>query len=305
MKNKINFIVGPTAIGKSTLGIKLAKKIKGEIINADSMQVYSNLKILTARPTKEDHLKVPHHLYGFVNGMERYNVAKWSQKIFNLITNNDKKNIPSIVVGGTGMYIDILLNGIVDLPDIPESLKKKSEKLIIESGLNNFIEIIKKFDLQSLKKISNKDYSRLRRIWEVYNFTGTPLSVWVKNKNKFFLDKSHCNIYLFTPIREKIYQSVNDRFKKMITNGAIEEVQDLNFLKLDKSLPIMRAHGVPEISNYLSKKLTLNDMIIKGQQVTRNYVKRQLTWWRSSTLPIERKFDKFPNEIDVNLINFD
>ena len=298
------FIVGPTAIGKSTLAIKIAKKFNGEIINADSMQVYSNLNILTARPSKQEQDSIPHHLYGYVEGSIRYNVATWCNDTNSIIKKNNNKGIYSIIVGGTGMYIEKLLNGLVQIPPIPESIKKESEKLLIKIGINNFIEKVKNIDEKSLNKISKNDTSRLRRIWEVHKYTHKTLSFWLNNKNLNFLSNQSYQIYFFTPDRKKIYNRVNQRFIDMIDSGAVEEVKKLNTLDLDKSLPIMRAHGVPEISSYLSGKTSLEECIHMGQQVTRNYVKRQLTWWRSSSLENLKCFDQFPSEIDTNLLNF-
>ena len=302
MNSSSYFICAPTATGKSSLAIRLAKKIGGKIINADSMQVYSNLEILTARPSKSDHKEVDHLLYGYVNGSERYNVAKWCNDISIIISKNKKENIPSIIVGGTGMYINSLINGIVDIPAISESYKCKSYDLFEKIGLQNFIKEIELFDSVSLQKISLNDSSRIRRIWEVYNSTGISLSDWRKKGNKKYINNFSYRLILFTPIREKIYQNVNNRFKKMINSGAIEEVQELLYLNLDKSLPVMRAHGVPEISNFLNKIYNLDECIDKGQQATRNYVKRQLTWWRSSSLAIDQAFNEFPDDIDENLI---
>jgi tRNA dimethylallyltransferase len=293
------FICAPTATGKSSLAIRLAKKIGGKIVNADSMQVYSNLEILTARPSKTDHEKVEHLLYGYINGSERYNVAKWIRDISKII---NKSKAPLIIVGGTGMYIKSLIEGIVDIPTINENFKKESEFLLQKIGLENFIKKIMNFDSESLKNISFNDNSRVRRIWEVYNSTGISLSDWKKKKNKKYINDFNYKIFLFNPLRDKIYQNVNIRFKEMLKSGAIEEVQKLLNLNLDKTLPVMRAHGVPEISNYLNKKCTIEECIDRGQQVTRNYVKRQLTWWRSSSLGIDQVFDVFPNDIDENMI---
>ena len=200
------------------------------------------------------------------------------------------------------MYIDTLLNGLIDIPAISETYKKRSGDLLKEIGLNNFKKIVTKFDKEALNNISINDTTRFRRIWEVYQSTGITFSEWEKKQNKKFLKNSSYNIYLFTPPREQIYQNVNNRFNKMLKNGAIEEVKKLNNLKLDTSMPIMRAHGVPEISNYLKNELSLEECIVKGQQVTRHYVKRQLTWWRSSSLRIHQVFNQFPKEIDANLI---
>ncbi len=298
------FIVGPTAIGKSALAIKLAEKLNGEIINADSMQVYLNLSILTARPSKKDQKLIPHYLYGYIDGSIRYNVASWCKDINNIIKNNNKKGVYSIIVGGTGMYVDKLLNGLAQIPSIPESIKKKSEKLLLEIGINDFINKVKNIDEKSLNKISKNDTNRLRRIWEVHEHTYKTLTFWLNNKNLNFLSNQEYQLYLFTPDRKKIYNQVNQRFINMVDSGAIDEVKKLNALNFDKSLPIMKAHGVSEISNYLSGKTTLEECIHKGQQVTRNYVKRQLTWWRSSSLDNLKCFDKFPDEIDTNLLNF-
>jgi len=202
------------------------------------------------------------------------------------------------------MYVDKLLRGLVQIPSIPESIKKESENLLLKIGINNFIDKVKNIDEKSLNKISKNDTSRLRRIWEVHKYTHKTLTFWLDNKNLNFLSNQEYQLYLFTPDRKKIYNRVNQRFINMVDSGAIEEVKKLNTLDFDKSLPIMRAHGVPEISSYLSGKTSLEECIHKGQQVTRNYVKRQLTWWRSSSLENLKCLDQFPSEIDTNLLNF-
>ena len=306
MLNNLNqtlyFIAGPTCIGKSSLAIRLAKKINGVIINADSMQVYSNLNILTARPSKKDLLEIKHELYGYVDAAVRYNVSNWCNDVLKIIKNNEENNLPSIIVGGSGMYIDSLLNGLIPIPPIPEKYKNDSLSLLNEVGTKKFTEIINKFDSESLSKISLQDSSRMRRIWEVYKSTGKKYSYWINKKNKIFLKNFSNKIFLFIPPRDDIYKKINLRFNTMINEGAIEEVKKLISLNLDVSLPIMKAHGVPEITNYLCGKIDLEECIKKSQQVTRNYAKRQLTWWRSSRLSINKVFDQFPNEIDEKLI---
>ena len=306
MLNNLNqtlyFIAGPTCIGKSSLAIRLAKKINGVIINADSMQVYSNLNILTARPSKKDLLEIKHELYGYVDAAVRYNVSNWCNDVLKIIKNNEENNLPSIIVGGSGMYIDSLLNGLIPIPPIPEKYKNDSLSLLNEVGTKKFTEIINKFDSESLSKISLQDSSRMRRIWEVYQSTGKKYSYWINKKNKIFLKNFSNKIFLFIPPRDDIYKKINLRFNTMINEGAIEEVKKLISLNLDVSLPIMKAHGVPEITNYLCGKMDLEECIKISQQVTRNYAKRQLTWWRSSRLSINKVFDQFPNEIDEKLI---
>ena len=300
----IYFIVGPTAIGKSSLAVKVAKKLNGQIINVDSMQVYENLNILTARPSDQEMKEIKHHLYGHIKGSERYNVARWCEETSVIIKNCSKNNIPTVVVGGTGLYVDKLINGLVDIPSIPEDYKIKSEELLLNKGIKKFYNTVSEFDSEALKKINPNDLNRLKRIWEVFMYTKIPMSNWIKNKTKKFLDNPKYLLYLFLPDREKNYERVNKRFVKMIDNGAVEEVKQLLKLNFNKSLPVMRAHGVPEISLYLDKKIDLKKCINKGQQVIRNYVKRQHTWWSSTNLRIHQQINHFPDEIDINSMNF-
>ena len=301
----IYFIVGPTAIGKSSLAIKVAKKFNGQIINVDSIQVYENLNILTSRPNEKEIIEVKHHLYGHIKGSERYNVARWCEEASVIIKNCSKKNIPTVVVGGTGLYVDKLINGLVDIPSIPENYKKLSEELLLNKGIKKFYNTVSEFDSEALNKINPNDSNRLKRIWEVFMYTKIPMSNWIKNKTKKFLDNPKYLLYLFLPDREKNYERVNKRFVKMIDHGAVEEVKQLLKLNFNKSLPVMRAHGVPEISLYLDKKIVLEECINKGQQVTRNYVKRQHTWWSSTNLRIHQQINHFPDEIDINSMKFD
>ena len=302
MIKTIYLIAGPTASGKSKFSVDLAKKINGVVINSDSMQVYKNLEILTARPNKKEMQNIDHYLYGYVNGVERYNVEKWCNDAAKIINETFERNSYPILVGGTGLYTHTLINGLIDIPAIPESIKNESEKIIKEFGKDFLINQIQKFDPRSLKEVNSNDTVRLRRIWEVYESTGKKFSEWKLNENKQFIRNFNVKIFLFLPDREKNYQIVDSRFVKMLNEGGIEEVKKLLELDLDDSLPIMRAHGVPEIKKYLTNKCSLEECISKGQQVTRNYVKRQHTWWNSSNLQIFQKFDKFPTEIDLNSI---
>ena len=305
MIDTVYVIAGPTATGKSDLSISLANKINGAVINADSMQVYKNLEILTARPSSSEMKNIDHHLYGFVDGNERYNVERWCNDATEIIKQTSANNLFPILVGGTGLYINALINGLIDLPYIPEAIKIESEKIIYEYGKDFLISQIKNVDPDSLKEINHNDTIRLRRIWEVFESTGKKFSEWKLNKNKKFISNYKFKILLFLPDREKNYQVVNYRFVNMMKRGAVEEVKRLLELDLNDSLPVMRAHGVPEIKKYLANEISLEECISKGQQVTRNYVKRQHTWWNSSKLDIFQKFDKFPSEIDLNSIKID
>ena len=298
-------IAGPTAAGKSKFSLDLAKKLNGIIINSDSMQVYKNLSILTARPTTEEMNNVEHSLYGYVDGGKRYNVVKWCKDASKVIEVSFEKNTTPILVGGTGLYINTLINGIINIPSIPEEIKIESERILTKFGKDFLINQIKNIDPDSLKEININDNVRLRRIWEVFETTGKKFSEWKLNENKTFIKNYNFKLILFLPDRKKNYEIVNSRFIKMINGGAIEEVKSLLGDHLNESLPVMRAHGVPEIKKYLENETTLEECIVKGQQVTRNYVKRQHTWWNSSKLEIFHKFDKFPDEIDINLVKFE
>ncbi len=305
MIKTVYVIAGPTATGKSELAISLGKIINGAVINSDSMQVYKNLEILTARPSSSEMKNIDHHLYGFVNGSERYNVERWCNDATEIIKKISANNLTPILVGGTGLYINTLINGLIDLPPIPEKIKIESEKIFQEFGKDFLINQIKNVDPDSLKEINHNDIVRLRRIWEVFESTGKKFSEWKLSENKKFITNYKFKILLFLPDREKNYQLVNSRFVSMMKSGAVEEVKKLLELDLHDSLPVMRAHGVPEIKKYLVNESSLEECISKGQQVTRNYVKRQHTWWNSSNLDIFQKFDKFPSEIDLNSIKID
>ena len=233
MNKTIYFITGPTGIGKSDFAINLSKKLNGELINADSMQIYKELEIISARPRGSDIKKVQHHLYGYVSGKERFNVDKWCKDAANKVHYLLKKKSSPIFVGGTGLYIDTLINGITSIPNIPEDIKVESNNLYNKIGSEKFLKLVRELDYDSTKNILQNDTQRLKRIWEVFHFTKKKLSYWKKNENKKFLNTKKFKIILFLPPRNKNYTKVNNRVLKMIDSGAIEEVNKL--LKLNYS----------------------------------------------------------------------
>ena len=304
-KNKILFISGPTNSGKSKLAIEIANKVDGEIINADSMQVYNDLRIVTARPSKDEEKDIKHHLYGHIKGNKRYNVYDWCndcktkmQEIINL----DK--VP-IIVGGTGLYFYSFIKGIAKIPKIPESVKRKSNLRLKEIGLNNFIDEIKKMDQDSLKKINKNDSQRLKRLWEVMTFSGISLSQWQKNAKVSFIKNYNYNLILILPDKDILKKKCDTRFLKMIDDGAIKEVEKLKEKNYDQELPIMKAHGVPELIKYIDGILSLKDAISEAQKSTRKYIKRQLTWWRNSEIKPDKVFDSYPLNIDLNSLKIE
>tara|TARA_Y100001970_G_scaffold291325_1_gene428033 strand:+ start:6330 stop:7247 length:918 start_codon:yes stop_codon:yes gene_type:complete len=295
-------ISGPTCSGKSSIAIEIAKMTKGEIINADSMQVYSELKILTDRPLINNQKKIKHHLYGHISAKKRYNVAQWCQEAKNIISENNKKKKQSILVGGTGMYIESLIKGISNIPSIDEIYKKESENILNKIGFKKFYYNVLKIDKKSCLKINTNDVQRLKRIWEVYKATGRTLSEWQNESHKLFLKNISYQIFLFLPDRKKIYEKINNRFSTMIKSGGLNEVKKLLDLNLDKSLPAMKAHGVKEIGKFLNNEITLDECIKKSQQITRNYAKRQISWWNSSKLENISIFSDFPKNIDLKAL---
>lgn len=302
LKKNILFISGPTTSGKSKLAIKIAKKIGGEIINADSMQIYKELKIITARPSKEEQSGIPHHLFGHKSGGKRYNVYNWCKESSEIIKKIIKNKKIPIVVGGTGLYFNSFIKGIVNVPAIPERMKKESFAKLKRIGANNFFSEIKKFDSESTSSIKKNDLQRMKRIWEVFMYTGTPLSEWQEKKNINFLNNNNYNLILILPERKKLYDNCNSRFLKMIEKGAVEEVKKLQKQKFDNNLPIMKAHGVPELIKYIEGKISIEQAIVRAQQATRRYVKRQFTWWEGSSLRPCMVFEYFPSNIDLNSV---
>ncbi len=299
-KNKILFISGPTTSGKSNLAIRIAKKIKGEIVNADSMQVYKELKIITARPLLKDQKKIKHHLYGHRLGNIRYNVYDWCKEASKKIYEISKNNKIPIIVGGTGLYFHSFINGIIKMPFIPDKLKIDSASALREKGWNKFFNETKKFDYKSCLQIKKNDAQRLKRAWEVFKYTGIPLSDWKKNTNQNFVKKYNYDFILILPNRKNLYLNCEKRFLEMIDHGAIKEVKKLKYKNYDSNLPIMKAHGVPELIEYLSGNFSLDEAISRAQQATKRYVKRQFTWWKGSNINPDLIFNYFPSNIDLN-----
>tara|TARA_Y100000590_G_scaffold36365_2_gene39403 strand:+ start:4304 stop:5242 length:939 start_codon:yes stop_codon:yes gene_type:complete len=299
LKKNILFISGPTASGKSDLAIKIALAIKGEIINADSMQIYKDLKVITARPSVKEQKKIKHHLYGYLPGNKRYNVFNWCNDALKKIKEIENCLRVPIVVGGTGLYFHSFINGIARMPTIPEEIKRESEEKFKKNDLESVYDELKNFDPDSISKIRKNDIQRLKRIWEVMRYTGVALSTWQKKANKKFIDDYNFKLILILPNREKLYRHSEKRFLNMINNGALEEVRKLKEKNYDNKLPIMKAHGVPEIMNYFSGIYSLDEAISKAQQVTKNYIKRQFTWWKGSKIKPDEVFHNFSSNIDL------
>jgi tRNA dimethylallyltransferase len=281
LRSKIILIFGPTASGKSNFAIKLAKKINGEIINADSMQVYKELKILSARPNPRDYKKIKHHLYGFHNVKENFSTGDWLKLAIKKIKEVKKRKKIPIFVGGTGLYFKALTDGLVSIPNIPSRFREKIRTLHKTLGQKKFYKKLLKLDLNSKKKIDPTDAQRSIRAFEVKQFTKKSLYDWFKNTKPYFKEGDFFKIYIEYP-REDLIQRINKRTELMIRIGAIKEVQRFIKLKVRKDKSVNKAIGINEIKEYLNFEKELDELKEKISIKTRQYAKRQSTWARGN-----------------------
>ena len=274
---KIILIAGPTGSGKSEIALRLAKKINGEIINADSMQVYKEIKILSARP--ESYSNVSHYLYGNISVKNNFSAGEWLKKVkLNLKKIINKKKQP-IFVGGTGLYFKLLTEGISNIPKIPDSIRTKARKLNEKLGNDKFYNLLIKLDPLVQNKIKKNDTHRLIRAYEVMIFTKKSLIVWQKKNKNYFSNYHFVKIYI-NPENNFLQKLLRLRLKKMFELGALEEVKKFLKLKINSSLPANKILGIEEIKKYLNKKISLEQAFEETFIRTRRYVKRQRTWFR-------------------------
>ena len=295
MKPIVYVIGGPTASGKSKLAVELAKKINGEIISADSMQIYKDMDIGTAKVTSEEMQGIKHYLIDFISPEERYSVSDFKKDAENAIEEILKKGKTPIIVGGTGLYIDSLIYGIefqdeeVDM-DYRNELNEIAEK----EGLEKLYKIAQKIDPEAMQKISENDKKRIIRVLEIYHKTGKTKTAREKESRKKEV-KYNYKIYAITMDRSKLYERIERRVDKMIEEGLIEEVQ--NILKKYSQFPTaMQGLGYKEVIEYLDGKTTKEEMIDKIKKETRHYAKRQLTWFRKNKETIWLDGEKTPDE---------
>ncbi len=278
-KSKTILIYGPTASGKSDFAVKLAKKIRGEIINADSLQVYRELKILTARPQKKNYQKIKHHLYGFQSGKKNFSTGDWLKFVTKKILEiKDRKKIP-ILVGGTGLYFKALVEGLVEIPKIPLAFRKKVRKLHRDLGQKKFYRKLIRIDPILIDKIKSTDVQRSIRAYEVKIFTKKSILDWYKNTKSDFKNNDFYKIIIDFP-RSKLIKKINNRSVQMLEMGAILEVKKFLKLKIPKDKSISKAIGVHEITEYLKNLAIKEELADKISIKTRQYAKRQVTWAR-------------------------
>ena len=279
LKSKIILISGPTASGKSKFAIQLAKKINGEVINADSMQIYKELKILTARPKLKDIKIVKHHLYGFKSVKDNYSTGNWLRDAKSKIKNIKKKNKIPILVGGTGLYFKALTEGIVKIPEIPFNIRNRVRKKQSKIGQIKFYSELIKLDPLCKSKIDKNDTQRSMRAYEVKKFTNKSLFDWYSETYSDFTHDSFIKLYVDYP-REKLLEKISLRANEMLRDGAINEVKKFYKLRIRKDLSSQKVIGLNEIKEFLDKRLDLNVLKEKISIKTRQYAKRQSTWAR-------------------------
>lgn len=280
MTANIVIIAGATASGKSERALSLAQTLDGVIINADSQQVYQELRILTARPSPEEEARVPHRLYGFLPAHAACSAGKWLTFARMEIDWALEAGKTPIVTGGTGLYIKALLEGIAEIPDIDPSVRRQAASDYDAMGKDAFADRLRAVDPEFFTRLKIYDKQRLVRAYEVWLGTGKPLSWWQGQGARPVYPRERFDITCVDVPREELYKRCDARFINMVEQGAVNEVRQLLSLGLPPESPVMKSVGVPELGAYIRKEITLEDAITRAQQATRNYAKRQLTWMR-------------------------
>lgn len=267
-------IAGPTASGKSALAIRLAHALNGEVINADSMQVYKDLRIISARPSDDEMESIPHHLFGHIDGRVRYSVGTWVQEAVPVILDCLARGKYPICVGGTGLYFKALTDGLADIPDVPQSLMDNLKARLHSDGYDALAAKAMEVDPVAAHRLLGQDPQRLLRILSVYEQSGQPLSFWQRNTRPI-IPKGYWRGIMLNPPREGLYQRINARFLKMLENGGQAEVKRLLERDLPRDLPVMKAIGVQQVLNEPERQ-----WVNICQRDTRRFAKRQKTFFR-------------------------
>ena len=279
-QSKIILISGPTASGKSNFAIKIAKKINGEIINADSMQVYKRLKILTARPSNKNKQNIKHHLYGVIDLDKKFSTGEWLKATIKKIKEIKKiKKVP-ILVGGTGLYFQSLINGLVEIPEIPVKFRNRIRAIHKKEGQKKFYKKLLKIDPKTKGKFDQNDSQRTIRAFEIKSFTKVSMYDWFNKTTSEFRDSDFLKLYLSVD-REELIKRINKRTLVMMKEGAIKEVKKFISLKIKKEQSVNKVIGIDELTQYLENKIDLDEAVELILIKTRQYAKRQATWART------------------------
>jgi tRNA dimethylallyltransferase len=280
-KPDVILIAGPTASGKSALALALAEKLNGVIVNADSMQVYRDLRIITARPTAEEEARAPHRLYGHVDAAENYSVGRWCRDVGEVLAETAAQGRVAILVGGTGLYFKALTTGLAAVPPIPADIRAQVRGRIQSEGAPALHAELARLDPATAQRLMVNDRSRISRALEVVLATGRPLSDWHRDGLPSLVDPAKAAKVFITCERAELVRRIETRFAAMLKGGALEEVRALAQRHLNPMLPAMKAHGVPWLIRHLNGEISLAEAAAGAIMDTRRYAKRQLTWFRN------------------------
>lgn len=279
---RLTLIAGPTASGKSRLALDMAEKTGAVIVNADSQQLYADLRVLTARPSIEDEARAEHRLYGVADAAESWSVGRWTRAVMPLLEELAAQDRPALLVGGTGLYFNALTRGLADIPAVPDAVRDTVQAAYDLEGEAAFRRRLAEVDPTAAAAITPGDRQRLIRALAVAQATGRSLSDW-KADTRPLLAPGAYEALVVEPPRDRLYAACDARVSQMIQNGALDEVRALLARNLDPTLPAMKAVGVPELAAHLSGATTLDQAVAAIRLSTRHYAKRQLTWFRNQT----------------------
>jgi tRNA dimethylallyltransferase len=279
---RIWLIAGPTASGKSALALRLARAVGADIVNADSMQLYADLQVLSARPSREETLLAPHHLFGVADAADGWSVGRWLDAARAVLADIALWRRPAVIVGGTGLYFRALTQGLADVPPVPRSVTDRLEREAGAAGELALRPRLAALDPEAGARIARGDRQRLLRALAVAEHTGRALSAWQADTEPA-LSPGDWRAVVLEPPREALYAACDARLAAMFDAGAIEEAAALRARSLDPALPAMKAVGVREIVDHLEGRLTRDEALARAKQETRRYAKRQLTWFRNQT----------------------
>lgn len=280
-RRPVIILTGPTASGKSSLGIRWAQRLNGVIINSDSQQVYQELRVLSARPSVEEEALVPHKLYGFRSILDPYSANLWRIDALQEIDKALEQGQVPILVGGTGFYIRALTQGLSPLPSIPADVRQKGVDLYDSLGPQQFHQKLATIDPQMAQKLMPNDRQRCVHAWEVYQVSGKTLTQWQSEPLQGVRDDLFFYIFVLHPERSMLYDKINRRFDQMMEWGAMDEVEHVHDLNPDPLLPGIKACGLPALRAYLDGDMPWHKALNLGKKQTRHYAKRQLTWMRN------------------------
>jgi len=278
--NKPVLIAGPTASGKSALALRMAQAVSGVIINADSMQVYRDLRVITARPTAAEAAQVPHRLYGEVDAAVNFSAGAWVAEAAVMLEQARAQRRRPIFVGGSGLYFKALTRGLSAVPAIPAEVRDGVRARLEREGVEALHAALARVDPAAAERLKPRDRTRIARALEVVEATGRPLADWHRDSQPPLLPQGSCIALFLAPDRDALYARIDARFDAMLRAGAVAEVERLAARRLDPLLPAMKAHGVPALIRHLQGEITLEEAAAIGRSDTRHYAKRQFTWFR-------------------------